>query len=71
MALPGRRQRRRPDAQGFTDCYAPAPPGARLPTGTYLDFTVDPATFEVLDLGLSRHAPVIPLRTFGRVTRLV
>lgn len=55
----------------FTANFASPPSGASLPTGTYLDFTIDPATFKVLDLGLSRRAPVIPLRTFGPVTRLV
>ena len=32
---------------------------------------LDPATLKVLDIGLSRHAPVIPLRSYGPVTRLV
>ncbi len=44
--------------------------GARPPTGSYLAVTLDPSTLKVLDLGLSRHAPVIPLRSFGPVTRL-
>ena len=55
----------------FTASFASPPSGARPPTGTYLDFTIDPATFKVLDLGLNHHAPVIPLRSFGPVTRLV
>lgn len=37
----------------------------------HLSVTIDPATFRVLDLGLSKHAPVISLSTFGPVTRLV
>jgi hypothetical protein len=55
----------------FTANFASPPSGGRLPTGTYLDFTIDPATFKVLDLGLNHHAPVIQLSNFGPVTRLV
>jgi len=55
----------------FTASFASPPSGRRLPTGTYLDVTIDPATFKVLDLGLNHHAPVIPLSNFGQVTRLV
>ncbi len=55
----------------FTANFASPPSGGRLPTGTYLDFTIDPATFKVLDLGLNHHAPVIALSNFGPVTRLV
>jgi hypothetical protein len=49
----------------------PQPPGSHPPTETYLAVTIDPVTLKVLDLGLSKHAPVIPLSTFGRITRLV
>ena len=44
---------------------------ANRPVEPYLSFTIDPAPFRVLDLGLSKHAPVIPLSAFGPVTRLV
>lgn len=49
---------------------APVPRGARLPTGRYLAVTVNPATFQVMDLGLSNHAPPIPLRSYGPVSKL-
>jgi len=46
------------------------PPGTPAPTGSYLAVTLDPTTFRVLDLGLSKHRPDVPLRSFGRVTSL-
>ena len=57
--------------RGHFTYNGPQPPGAHPPAAPYLSVTIDPATFRVLDLGLSKHAPVIPLRTFGHVTRLV
>jgi hypothetical protein len=50
---------------------APVPPGARLPTGRYLAVTVNPATFQVMDLGLSNHNPSVPLRSYGPVSNLM
>lgn len=49
---------------------APVPRGAHLPTGRYLAVTVDPATFQVMDLGLSNHPPPVPLRSYGPVSNL-
>lgn len=49
---------------------APTPPGASLPTGRYLAVTVSRSTFQVMDLGLSNHAPPVPLRTYGPVSNL-
>jgi hypothetical protein len=48
----------------------PAPPGARAPTGSYLSVTLDRHTLRLLDFGLSRHRPAVPLHHFGRVTTL-
>lgn len=48
----------------------PTPPGDPEPTGTYLSITLDPATFQLMDLGLSHNAPPISLRSFGRVSTL-
>ena len=50
---------------------APVPPGAPLPTGRYLAVTVNPATFQVMDLGLSNHQPPVPLRSYGPVSNLM
>lgn len=50
---------------------APVPPGARLPTGRYLAVTVNPATFQVMDLGLGNHKPPVPLRSYGPVSNLM
>lgn len=54
----------------FTLQDAPVPPRAHLPTGHYLALTFNPATFQMMDLGLSNHAPRIALRKFGLVTFL-
>ena len=50
---------------------APVPPGARIPTGRYLAVTVNPATFQVMDLGLSNHQLPVPLGSFGPVSDLM
>jgi hypothetical protein len=50
---------------------ASAPPGAALPTGRYLAVTVDPATLLIMDLGLSNHAPPVPLWRYGPVSDLM
>lgn len=55
----------------FTLTSAPVPPGAHLPTGRYLAVTVNPATFRVMDLGLSNHTPPVPLRSYGLVSNLM
>lgn len=49
---------------------APVPRGAHLPTGRYLAVTVDPTTFRIMDLGLSNHAPPVPLGRYGPVSNL-
>jgi hypothetical protein len=41
-----------------------------LPTGRYLAVTVNPSTFQVMDLGLGKHAPPVPLRSYGPVSDL-
>ncbi len=55
----------------FKDTHAPVPPGARPPTGQYLAVTVNPATFQVMDLGLGNHKPPVPLRSYGPVSNLM
>lgn len=50
---------------------APVPRGAHPPTGRYLAVTVNPATFRIMDLGLSNHKPTMPLRTYGQVSNLM
>jgi hypothetical protein len=48
----------------------PMPAGARKPTGTYLSITLNPATFQLMDLGLSYRAPSVSLSRFGPVSIL-
>jgi hypothetical protein len=43
----------------FVDKYARLPPGAAFPTGTEVDFTIDPRSQTVLDLGISNNSPDI------------
>ena len=54
----------------FTLDDASVPPKAHAPTGHYLAITFDPATFQVMDLGLRNHAPPASFRTLGPVTML-
>jgi hypothetical protein len=54
----------------FKLMFASVPPGARLPTGRYLKLTVNPSTFKVMDLGLSKQAPPIAMRKYGPVSDL-
>jgi hypothetical protein len=54
----------------FKDTHASVPPGARIPTGRYLAVTINPATFEVMDLGIGNHRPPVPLRNYGPVSDL-
>jgi hypothetical protein len=54
----------------FTDTHASVPPGARLPAGRYLAVTINPATFDVMDLGIGNHRPPVPLRSYGPVSDL-
>jgi hypothetical protein len=48
----------------------PQPPGAHVSTENYLSLTLNPATFQVLDIGLSKVAPPVSLHSFGQVTKL-
>jgi hypothetical protein len=48
----------------------PVPAGTRKPTGTYLSITLNPTTFQLMDLGLSDHAPPLSLGSFGPVSML-
>lgn len=54
----------------FKVTHASVPPGARIPTGRYLAVTINPATFEVMDLGVGNHRPPVPLRSYGPVSDL-
>jgi hypothetical protein len=54
----------------FTLTDVPIPPHGRAPTGHYLTFTVDPATFQVMDMGISNHAPPGSLGSLGPVSTL-
>jgi hypothetical protein len=49
---------------------APVPYGARLPTGRYLIVTINPSTFQVMDLGVGNRRPAVSLRTYGQVSDL-
>ena len=44
--------------------------GARPPTGRYLAVTVNPSTFQVMDLGISNQAPPVALKSYGPVLNL-
>src|ERR1700689_244978 len=48
----------------------PMPPGVSKPTGTYLSITLNPATFQVMDLGLAHRSPALPLSSLGPVSML-
>jgi len=54
----------------FTLDNAPRPPHAHAPSGHYLAITIDPATFQVLDLGLSNQAPPASFGSLGLVSNL-
>jgi hypothetical protein len=51
----------------FTGYDASVPPGARLPTGTYISLVVMAKTFAVTDSGLSPHAPPVAPASLGPV----
>jgi hypothetical protein len=55
----------------FTDTRAPVPPGAKDPSGRYLAVTVNPATWQVMDLSIGNHRPAVPLSSLGAVSALV
>jgi hypothetical protein len=55
----------------FKDTHAAVPYGARIPTGKYLVVTIDPATLEVMDLGIGNNAPPVPLARYGPVSDLI
>lgn len=54
----------------FKYAEASVPPGARLPTGHYLVVTINPSTFQVMDLSIGNHRPPIPLGKYGPVSDL-
>jgi hypothetical protein len=54
----------------FTAYESSPPPGAALPTGTYLSLVVDAGTFHVLDFGLSPAPPPVSPASLGPVTYL-
>ena len=54
----------------FKLTYASVPPGAALPTGRYLAVTINPSTFQVMDLGLRNEPPPVALRNYGPVSNL-
>jgi len=54
----------------FTLQGLPVPPGSQALTGHYLTITVDPSTYQLLDLGISANAPSVPLASLGQVTNL-
>jgi hypothetical protein len=56
--------------KGSFTANVPTPPGTGRPTGTYLSIMLNPATFQLLELGLSHRAPPVSLRTFGPVSTL-
>ncbi len=47
-----------------------APQGAAAPTGTYLSIVVNARSYRVMDLGLSRKAPVVSPANLGHITSL-
>jgi hypothetical protein len=46
------------------------PPNTRAPTGSYLSLTYDPATFLVMDIGITNDPPPDPLQSLGPVSTL-
>ena len=54
----------------FTLSSASVPPGGHAPAGHYLAMTFDPATFSVLDVGLSDDPPAVSLSSLGPVSDL-
>jgi hypothetical protein len=55
----------------FVGYGASVPPGAKLPTGTYLSVVVDAKTYQILDWGLSPGAPPVAPAQLGKVTMLL
>lgn len=54
----------------FKDTNAIVPPKAPIPAGRYLAVTINPSTFEVMDLSIGNHRPPVPLRSYGPVSDL-
>lgn len=54
----------------FTLSSASGPPGGQAPAGHYLAMTFDPATFSVLDVGLTDGPPPVSLSSLGPVSDL-
>lgn len=53
----------------FSDPGARVPPGAPIPTGTQINFTIDPVTQQILDFGISNQS-LSDLPTLGQVQSL-
>lgn len=56
--------------QGSFTGKVPVPPGTAEPTGSYLAMVFDPATFNLLDMGIGSEAPPVTLQSLGPVTTL-
>jgi hypothetical protein len=54
----------------FVDKTASVPPGAHLPTGTYMSRLIDAKTFQGLDYGIGSQPPPVAPASFGPVTYL-
>jgi hypothetical protein len=54
----------------FTLNEVPTPPKAHAPAGHYLTLTLNPATFQIVDLGLTDRSPAAALRSLGPVSTL-
>ncbi|PSR34846.1 MAG: hypothetical protein C7B46_03855 [Sulfobacillus benefaciens] len=52
----------------FKDTQAYLPPGAPAPTGTEIDFTIDPTTKTILDFGIADQPPDVA--ALGTLTTL-
>ena len=54
----------------FIGRMASVPPGAHLPTGTYISIVVNASTFMIMDWGLSPNAPPVTPASLGPVRYL-
>ncbi len=55
----------------FIDSHASVPHGAKIPSGRYLAVTINPATWQMMDLSIGNHRLAVPLSSFGAVSALV
>jgi hypothetical protein len=54
----------------FTGRMASVPPGAKLPTGSYISIVINARTFMIMDWGLSPGAPPVSPASLGPVRTL-